>query len=294
LRNDYRVGVLNGTRSVIDSIDLGTSSFRVTTDSGEKLSIPFTHLEAGHLTHGYATTIHKAQGLTVDRCLVLFDDTGAREHAYTALSRGRHGNDIDTVVSDRRAEERHAAEIESDALDTLRSVAGRSAGKQLAVDHVRPQSLEELRRQRDELAARLGPGPPNQSLDYHRLLQRHSRLQGYRDGAAARCDIAHEELQQLGPVGRRIHRTERRRIEDRIARFEDEIARYATQLEKLSRGLTDLTEPMLTRSAWENAHTAELQQLSNLDRDITLTRVLERPARRTLERGIDRGLELGF
>jgi hypothetical protein len=81
---------------------------------------------------------------------------------------------------------------------------------------------------------------------------------------------------------------------DVAADLEDEIARYDTELEKLSRGLTDLTEPMLTRSAWENAHTAELQQLSNLDRDITLTRVLERPARRTLERGIDRGMELGL
>ena len=109
--------MLNGTRGVIDSVDLDANSFSVTTDSGEKLSIPFSYLEAGHLTHGYATTIHKAQGLTVDRCLVLFDDTGAREHAYTALSRGRHANDIYTVAPDRRAEERHAAEIESDGLE---------------------------------------------------------------------------------------------------------------------------------------------------------------------------------
>jgi hypothetical protein len=43
-------------------------------------------------------TIHKAQGLTADRCLVLADDTLSREAAYTALSRGRLENHL-VVIS---------------------------------------------------------------------------------------------------------------------------------------------------------------------------------------------------
>ena len=60
----------------------------LTTTAGARLVAPFAYAEARHLTHGYATTIHKAQGATVDRCFVLADDTMTREHAYTALSRG--------------------------------------------------------------------------------------------------------------------------------------------------------------------------------------------------------------
>ncbi len=86
LRNDYRVGLLNGTRGIDRPDRRGARTLTVHCDDGERFVVPFEYVEAGHLTHGYATTIHKAQGATVDRCLVLLDETGAREHAYTALS----------------------------------------------------------------------------------------------------------------------------------------------------------------------------------------------------------------
>ena len=63
-----------------------------------------------------------------------------REHAYTALSRGRHGNDLFVVGDDRRVEERHAAEVQRDPLDAVRSVFGRSATKRLATDEHEPSS----------------------------------------------------------------------------------------------------------------------------------------------------------
>ena len=43
-------------------------------------------------------TIHKAQGLTCDRAYVLGDEHLHREAAYTALSRGRHENQLYTVL----------------------------------------------------------------------------------------------------------------------------------------------------------------------------------------------------
>ncbi len=45
-----------------------------------------------HLELGYATTVHRAQGLTVDTAHVLVDRTMTREAFYVAMSRGRTSN----------------------------------------------------------------------------------------------------------------------------------------------------------------------------------------------------------
>src|SRR3546814_14563802 len=97
------------------------------TDRNERREVSFEYLAAGHLTHGYATTIHKAQGATVDRCLILADDTATREHAYTALSRGRHSNDLYLTSQDHRAEERHAHETQTEPLERP---TGRATGRE--------------------------------------------------------------------------------------------------------------------------------------------------------------------
>jgi conjugative relaxase-like TrwC/TraI family protein len=164
LRNDYRVGLLNGTRGVIEEINVARRTLTVRGDDGQQLAVPFDYAEAGHLTHGYATTIHKAQGTTVDRCLVLLDETGTREHVYTALSRGRHGNDVFIAQRDRRVEESHAAELEVDALDALRSVMGRSAAQRLALDQVEPTSTPLTTAQRLERLASRSRSPGQRSV----------------------------------------------------------------------------------------------------------------------------------
>src|SRR3546814_18424431 len=102
----------------------------LSTASGQRLDVPFAYAEAGHLTHGYATTVHKAQGATVDRCFVLVDETMTREHAYTALSRGSHGNELFIVAHDQRREARHANEVDLDPLDPVRPEV-RRVGKEV-------------------------------------------------------------------------------------------------------------------------------------------------------------------
>src|SRR3546814_18036991 len=128
--------------------------------TGERLTVPFAYAEGGHLTHGYATTVHKAQGTTVDRCFVLVDETMTREHAYTALSRGRHGNELFIVAHDQRVEERHANEVDFDPLDAVRRVIGRSGAKRMAVGGIEPSGvpLEQLRRDRSAIIGRHGEG----------------------------------------------------------------------------------------------------------------------------------------
>ena len=295
LRNDYRVGLLNGTRGSIEQIDLARRTFTVQCDTGEQVLIPFEYLEAGHLTHGYATTIHKAQGATVDRCLVLLDETGAREHAYTALTRGRHGNDVFIAENDRRIEERHATEVELDALDVLRSVMGRSAAQRLALDQVErgSTSLDSMRHERDVLRQRIGVGPPDRGREFRELTIRHQQAERCLSAAHWRRDVAQEELDKLGPIGRRTHRTKRREIEDRIARSEEDVAGHGENLADLDRALA-VAPGALARASWEKENRLDLDRLATLDRQIDLAQRFERIAERGLERGLegDLGIEL--
>lgn len=296
LRNDYQLGLLNGTRALVERIDTSRREMILTTTDRTRLVVPFAYAEAGHLAHGYATTIHKAQGATVDRCYILADDTLTREHAYTALSRGRYGNELFIVAEYRRDEERHAAEIDAHPLDAVRRAIGRSAAKRMAVDQAEPKvtPLEQLRRERDEIRARLGHGPVDPSRDYRHLSAAVEREKDYREGAQWRLENARESLDQLGPIGRRTHRAERRELERRIAGFESDINRHDQKLTDLEAQLAELAPEMRTRSSWELEHHTELDRLDTLDHQIDNSQRLERAASRHPEPGRERdlGIEL--
>ena len=294
LRNDYQLGLLNGTRATVERIDTSRHEMALTTTNRERLVVPFAYVDAGHLAHGYATTIHKAQGATVDRCYILADDTLTREHAYTALSRGRHGNELFIVAEDRRADERHAPEVDSDPLDAVRQAIVRRVAKRLAVDQVEPTvpSLEQLCRERDSIRARLGPGPVDPSRDYRHLTDALAREKDHRENAQWRLENASNSLDRLGPIGRRTHRAERREFERRIADFEAEINRHDGKATGLETQLAACTPEMRTRSRWEHGHRTELDRLDTLDRQIDHGQRLERAASRQRERGAERGLEI--
>ena len=132
-RNDYRLGLLNGTRGTVTEIDPRRGALTVVTHEGRTVEVRHRYLAAGHLTHGYATTVHKAQGATVDVSLLLVDDRSYREAAYTGLSRGRAANRVYVVSDDLDAIEAHGVPRErTDELVTLREARARSAAQEMA------------------------------------------------------------------------------------------------------------------------------------------------------------------
>lgn len=66
---------------------LSRSAIEVRLDDGRNLR--FDRKEYADLTHGYAATIHKMQGATVDRAYVLASRHMDRHAAYVAMSRHR-------------------------------------------------------------------------------------------------------------------------------------------------------------------------------------------------------------
>ena len=100
LRNQRADGLLNGLRGVVTAIDSEARSLTVRLTDGTDRVVPTSYLDTGHLDHGYAMTIHKAQGLTADEALVLATDDLYQEAGYTALSRARFETRIYVVADD--------------------------------------------------------------------------------------------------------------------------------------------------------------------------------------------------
>lgn len=95
-RNDHQLGLLNGTRATLTDTDQRQLSLR--TESGQHVSVP-TAWAAEHLDHGYAMTVHKAQGLTTDTALLYGTAALCQQSGYVGLSRGRHANHLYTATS---------------------------------------------------------------------------------------------------------------------------------------------------------------------------------------------------
>jgi ATP-dependent exoDNAse (exonuclease V) alpha subunit len=172
LRNDYRLGVRNGDRAVVERVDPEGNTMRVRlSDDGVRV-LPSEYLDAGHVAHAYATTIHKAQGMTVDRCLTLGTDDLYREAGYVALSRGRRANVLYAVGGrglDEDLTHAHQRDV-TDPVDLVRGAFGREAGKQLAVDKAVPDhdwgiGATERRRLLSEVKALDGVPTPSRDED---------------------------------------------------------------------------------------------------------------------------------
>ena len=85
LKNDRGLGIKNGSLGIVETVDAGSMTVRL--DVGR--SVAFDLKDYAHLDHGYAATIYKAQGMTVDRAHVLATPGLDRHAAYVALSRHR-------------------------------------------------------------------------------------------------------------------------------------------------------------------------------------------------------------
>ena len=126
-RNRYDLGLLNGYRGSVT--DATPDSLTVRLDNGKTVDVPNQYIGDGHLSHGYAVTVHKAQGMTCDAAFLLGDDGLFNELGYTGLSRGRHENHLYAVAS--RDE---LGRAEADPLANVRRSLGVSRAKSAAID----------------------------------------------------------------------------------------------------------------------------------------------------------------
>jgi Ti-type conjugative transfer relaxase TraA len=121
LQNERGLGVKNGTLGTIEQVSTQSMSVRI--DDGRDVS--FDLKDYDRIDHGYAATIHKAQGMTVDRTHVLATPGMDAHGSYVALSRHRDGMDL------------HYGRDDFPSQDRLVRTLSRDRAKDMALDYER-------------------------------------------------------------------------------------------------------------------------------------------------------------
>ena len=144
------VAVKNGTLGTVLEVASSGERLTVQLDGQEKgkagQAVTFTTRDYAHLDHGYAATVHKAQGVTVDRAHVLATPHMDRHAAYVGLTRHRDGVAL------------HYAREDFANPATLARVLGRERAKDTTLDYPDRDGEDLVRR----YAERRGLAPDSQ------------------------------------------------------------------------------------------------------------------------------------
>jgi len=155
--------VENGTRGEVLSVDERAQRVRVRTVEPQARDVEFSTGEFSEVRLAYAQHVYKAQGLTVDRALVL---TGGwqtdRERAYVALTRARERTDVYLAreelgeeglddgaiarlagrISTRRGQDASITRAEVDGVDRAREPARSEVGRALEAQRERERERQ--------------------------------------------------------------------------------------------------------------------------------------------------------
>jgi conjugative relaxase-like TrwC/TraI family protein len=225
-RNDHHVGVVNGTRGTITDVDPAEGTATLEPEGGRgQVALPPSYLNAGHVSHAYALTGHKTQGVTVEHAFVLATGQGrVKEWGYVALSRARIETRVYTTQAQLEPDTPHAHQPDRpDPVDRLAEALTRPAAHTLAVDtqgvaqsgHRGAAAVRALVAQRETLAAERG--------------------RAQRDEQAIR-----RELAGMGILARARHGP---RLRDQIVDHQHTLTHLNADLRRIDRQLHTLRQP---------------------------------------------------
>jgi hypothetical protein len=195
-----QLGVANGTCGIITALDPDARTLTIRVDGKQPRAVvlPGWYLDGRQRTEcnrcvdlAYATTGHRAQGLTKWRALVRLTGTEDSNWLYVQLSRARHQTTLYPVVG---PEPQGPAELDlpdrepGDGYDQLAQALSRAGDQRLAIDtpgsvDLRRLSTGELRAERDRLRGLLDQAPRDRARELVR--------------ASARRTAADQTLEQL-------------------------------------------------------------------------------------------------
>jgi AAA domain len=195
-----KLGIANGTRGAITALDPQARTLTIQVDGNQprEVTLPGWYLDGRgrgernrRVDLAYATTGHRAQGLTRWRALVRLTGTEDSNWLYVQLSRARHQTTLYPVVG---PEPQGSAELDlpdresGDGYAQLAQALSRAGDQRLAIDtastlDLRRLSTRELRAERDRLRGLLDQAPRDRARELAR--------------ASARRTAADQTLEQL-------------------------------------------------------------------------------------------------
>jgi AAA domain len=179
------LGVANGSRGAVTALNQQARTLTIRLDGadGREVTLPRSYLDGRgrgernrRVDLAYATTGHRAQGLTRGRALVRLTGTEDVNWLYVQLSRARQDTRLYAVVG---PEPQGAGELDlpdrdqPDAYLQLAQALSRAGGQTLAIDTPNSPDLQrlstrELRAERDRLRRQLDQAPRDRTRELER------------------------------------------------------------------------------------------------------------------------------
>jgi hypothetical protein len=179
--------VVTSERGEVVSLSIDRQSLIVRMDDGRFERLQGDELAKDRLAYGYAVTIHRSQGATVDAAH-RYEDGGGRELAYVSMSRGREANTVHVVADN----------LDQAVEDLIRD---------WAVDHRARWAIDSGTPATEPLAVEHHEAAPAGM----RAALHHARLQAERQAVAAA--IPPDPTPELAKVDRRLAELRRDRTE---------------------------------------------------------------------------------
>ena len=147
LENNRDLGVKNGMLGTVTEVEDGrlVAALDGKGRDGEARVVAVTVADYAAFDHGYATTIHKTQGATVDQAFVLASGTMDRHLTYVAMT--RHREEVRLYAA---REEFKGRGAERSAMEALAARLSRDGSKETTLDYTQEFS------ERRGMAAQLG------------------------------------------------------------------------------------------------------------------------------------------
>jgi Ti-type conjugative transfer relaxase TraA len=274
LRNDRRLGVINGSGGVVESLDSGAGQLEVRLDNESLVTLPTDYLQAGHVTHAYAITGHKAQGMTTDRALVLGDESLYREWGYVAMSRGREENRLYVVMGDGCGRDEVGGAVDRPyAVDELVRSLERSRAKSMAFDpdgDIAQADSASLRAEQRGIYEQLSAGPRDQTRELTQLRRERERTN---ESLLRERELAHKaeiQLSSMGAIAKARRKWEADQLRNRITDAGKVEDRLSEQLQKLADKEKELVRAQKERERWVAQQTPLVERAEQIENELVL------------------------
>lgn len=250
LKNDRDLGVKNGSLGTIERLqgNMLTVQLDKSDDSQKVRTITFSTDRYNELDHGYAATIHKAQGVTVDRAYILASKYMDGHATYVGLSRHRESADV-FYSREEFANER-----------VLTNSLRRERGKDVTLDYATSDKFSEQRgfeKISPPLTQDLTRAPqppekffePSQAVRYENLLQH--AAQAY-DRTQNQQSLRHDDFSQFKAEFEAKNPEQAKALQERIQPRHERLAIEAEkQINSLEKAVVQSRMPRTAREQLE-------------------------------------------